>query len=63
MPSSSFGTPTFLQMMCPERLFKDLNKKNIQLLFSMGFGLYSACAFILIEYMIWGGGGGTTSAT
>lgn len=35
-----------------ERLFKDLNKINIKLLFSMSFGLHSACALILIEHII-----------
>lgn len=38
--------------MCLEILFKDVNKKNTKLLFSMGFGLHSACAFSLIEHMI-----------
>lgn len=39
-------------MMHLERLFKDLNEKNIKLLFSVGFGLHSACAFSVIEHMI-----------
>jgi len=45
-------TPSFLQATCLERLFKDLKKQNVKLLFCMGFGLHSPCAFSLLEHMI-----------